>query len=511
MVSCVRGVGIGGYLEKTTQKSQEYAQNANLLTGIDLDRRKKMETNVVYCGDCLEVMKNFKDNSIDLIYLDPPFFSKKDYENFWIKDKVTRFKFSDKDWEKLRKSINPNILNQYEDIEKRWKGGHKGIYVYIAYMRERLEQCWRILKNEGIIYLHCDYHAGHYLKQMMDELFGYDKFINQIVWQKIRTKKAQTDGFGKVHDMIFSYKKGKKFYFKPQHRPFKEKYIKSHYKIEQKTGRYYRTVSLIQNGQGPPRRFGNKILEPPKGRHWIWSQEKINEAMKKGLIRITSGGRPEKIQYLDEMKGDIVDDIWMDIAPINSQAKEALGYPTQKPEALLKRIIESSSKPNDIVLDPFCGCGTTIAVADRINRLWIGIDISRTACDVMKKRLKKKVKVIGGESEKELRKMEPHEFARLIIVEKLNGTVNPRKSGDLGIDGWIDFMQTPVQVKRWEHKVQRQEIDKFYRAIIRDHKKKGIIVAFGFSKDCWNEIEKIKREDKIEIELKTVKEIFNHN
>jgi adenine-specific DNA-methyltransferase len=151
-------------------------------------------------------------------------------------------------------------------------------------------------------------------------------------------------------------------------------YIESHYKKYPDTGRLFRTVSLLQKGQGPARRFGDKVLTPPIGMHWIWSQERIDEAFSKGLIRFTSKGRPEKIQFLDKMKGDIIDDLWTDIYPINSQAIEALGYATQKPEALLERIIKSACPNNGLVADFFCGSGTTGAVAEKLGRRWIMAD-----------------------------------------------------------------------------------------------------------------------------------------
>jgi len=409
-----------------------------------------METNVIYCGDCLDVMKKFPDECIDLIYIDPPFFSQKEYENFWIKDKASKLKFSDKQWEKLRRSVNPTILKEYEAIERRWRGGHKGIYVYVAYMRERLEQCWRILKSTGSIYLHCDWHAGHYLKVMMDEVFGYNHFENEIIWE-YGVGGVSKERWARKHDVILFYSKGNKKTF---------------------------NVDMVREAYREKAKVQYKII----------------------------GGK----KYLRKHPlGRVPHDVW-DIPAITNTAKERLGYPTQKPEALLDRIIKASSNEGDIVLDPFCGCGTTIAVAKRLKRKWIGIDISRTACDVMRKRLGKGVEVIGGETEKELREMEPHEFARLLIVEKLNGTINPRKTGDLGIDGWVEFMTRPVQVKRWGHKVSRQEVDKFAHAIRRDHKKKGMIVAFDFSRDCWSEIERIRHEDKIDIELKTVREIFDN-
>lgn len=156
-----------------------------MLKGVVVAKQKEeIQTNVIYCGDSKDILKKIPDESVDLIYLDPPFFSQKYYEEIWSysgKANPVSGQFSDKEWEKLRESIDPNTLKQYEHIEERWKGGHKGIYVYIAYMRERLEQCWRVLKPTGSIYLHCDWHAGHYLKVMMDEIFGYGNFQNEIV------------------------------------------------------------------------------------------------------------------------------------------------------------------------------------------------------------------------------------------------------------------------------------------------------------------------------------------
>lgn len=201
-------------------------------------------------------------------------------------------------------------------------------------------------------------------------------------------------------------------------------------------------------------------------------------------------------------------DDWWQIQPIAPSAKERLGYPTQKPEALMEKIIRASSNKEDIVLDPFCGCGTTLAVSKNLVRKFIGIDISRSACDVTKQRLGGNVKVIGGESKEELAKMNPHEFAKLVVVEKMGGIISPRKSGDMGIDGWIEFKTIPVQVKNWGHKVGRPEIDKFKTAIERDNKDKGIMVANEFSKDCYGEVARIEKENKIKIELKKVDDIF---
>ena len=316
-----------------------------------------METNIIYCGDCLDIMKKFPDNSVDLIYLDPPFFSQKHYEDFWIKDKTSKVGFSDKDWEKLRHSINPTILKEYEEIEKRWKGGHKGIYVYIAYMRERLEQCWRVLKKTGTIYLHCDWHAGHYLKMMMDEIFGYDNFRNEIVWWYKRWSNVSKN-YQRMHDTILFYSKSDDYAFNIHYQPYS------------KPETIEKTIRAVIDGK----------LQRLKDKHGNY------------------------IEREKENKGVPLHDVF-EIQHIQPTSKERLGYPTQKPEALMERIIKASSNEGDIVLDPFCGCGTTLAVAKKLNRKFIGIDISRTACDVMKKRVGGKV--VGGESEDELRNIVP--------------------------------------------------------------------------------------------------------
>jgi len=417
-----------------------------------------MKTNVIYCGDCLSIMKRYiKDSSIDLIYLDPPFFSQRNYENFWVHDRLTKFGFNDRDWERLKGKINPTTLRECEHIEERWKGGRNGIYVYIAYMKERLQQCERVLKDTGSIYLHCDWHAGHYLKVMMDEVFGYRNFLNEIVWCYSNSGRAK-NAFASKHDNILVYKKSDKYTWHYKI-PISDKYLNTHYK-----------------------QFDSKGV--------------------KCRIRIDAG--KERIYYPKD--GMTCNDWWSDIPSLNSIDKNRLGYPTQKPELLLERIIQASSNKSDVILDPFCGCGTSISVAKRLNRKFIGIDISRTGCKVTQHRIGD-VHIVGGETLKELKVMPPHEFARLIINEKLGGIVNPKKSGDGGIDGWVNFKTIPVQVKRWDQTVGRPEVDKFRTAIARDGHKQGIMVGFTFSRNSYNEAAR-KTVDNITIELKTVKQIL---
>lgn len=188
-----------------------------------------------------------------------------------------------------------------------------------------------LLSDKGTIYVHIDWHVGAYMKLVLDEIFGKELFRNEIIWQKIRTTKAQSKSFGNVHDVIYAYSKSPNSFFTNVYVPYDDKYLDSHYKKDQK-GRYYTDVSLVQKGQGPARRFADRWIEPPVGMHWIWSQENIDLALAEGRIIFNSKGNPRKVQFLDDMQGNIVSDLWNDIYPVNSQAKEAVGYDTQNPK-----------------------------------------------------------------------------------------------------------------------------------------------------------------------------------
>jgi SAM-dependent methyltransferase len=256
-----------------------------------------------------------------------------------------------------------------------------------------------------------------------------------------------------------------------------------------------------------------------KKENFIWNQqyEELSESSKrqwKGKLRVdktTEKGTRYSETSEKKSPGVPMSDVWI-ISQITAPFKEYRGYPTQKPEALVERIIKASSNEGDIVLDPFCGGGTTLAVAKRLKRKFIGIDISRTACRLARERLGKGVKIFGDETLEEVKKMNPHDVAELIIVDRWDGIISPKKSRDFGIDGWVENRTIPVQVKRWEHKVGRPEVDKFKTAVERDNKKKGIIVADGFSKDSYAEVARIKAKHGIDIELVEFKTIFEtHN
>jgi len=346
----------------------------------DRGRQLRGWTNKLIWGDnklILSSLKNGplreeieKQGGIKLIYIDPPFDVGADFS--------MDIEVGDETFTK-----EPGII---EEIAYRDTWG-KGTDSFIAMIYERLKLMRDLLAEDGSIYVHCDWRVNSLLRLILDEIFGQDSFRSEITWQKIRVVKAQSGSFGNVHDTIFLYSKNKKPIFNPQYREQDPEYVKKFDKTEPGSGRKYQLVSFIQAGSGPERTFGNITLKPPAGMHWIWSQERIDRGLKEGLIEFTSSGTPRKKQYLDESGGKSVDDIWTDIYPVNSQAIESVGYPTQKPEALLERIIKASSNEGDLIADFFCGSGTTLAVAEKLGRKWIGSDLGKFAIHTTRKRM----------------------------------------------------------------------------------------------------------------------------
>jgi DNA modification methylase len=358
-------------------------------------------SNVLYYGDNLDILRRYvKDETVDLVYLDPPFNSNTNYNVLFAEKDGSRAAsqiqaFSDTwTWNQESESAFAEIVTaggRVGDCLQAFRTflGECDMLAYLVMMAPRLMELRRTLKPTGSIYLHCDPTASHYLKMLMDAVFGTDAFQNEIIWQKIRSSKGQTRGFGAVHDTIFAYRKSDATFFQRQYVPLEQRRIDQHYsQMEPDTGRRYMLDNFTQAGTGEPRRFGDRVIPPPPGKHWIWSQERIDASMKKGQLVFTSENMVRVKRYLDESRGNPIEDIWTDIPPINSQAAERLGYPTQKPQALLERIINASSNIGDVVLDPFCGCGTTIAAAQALGRPWIGIDITHLAITLIKQRLK---------------------------------------------------------------------------------------------------------------------------
>ena len=408
--------------------------------------------NKLICGDNLEVLGGIEKESVDLIYIDPPFFSNRHYEVVWGDEAEVR------------------------SFDDRWEGG---MNVYIDWMKQRVIELQRILKPTGSFYLHCDWHAGHYLKVMCDEVFGHNNFQNEIIWWYSQGGKSQSH-WARKHDNIFFYSKSPKynFYDKEIREPF---------------------TPHKGSSSGS---FGGRMGVDEKGRQYV---EKWGTGKKK-LYRY----------YLDE--GKVPEDVWQ-IQSIQAGANERLGYPTQKPEILLERIIKSGSKKGDIVLDCFCGCGTSIVVANRLDRQWIGIDISPTAIKTIEKRLKKdgitkdKNYIATGlpTTQKELDKLKPFEFQNWVI-DTMQGRHSRTKTGDMGIDGYIvkDLFRESagIQVKQ-SYDVGRNVIDNFKAALDRAKYKKGYIVAHSFGKGSHEEVARLKNEKVIDIELITTEDLLN--
>lgn len=392
-----------------------------------------LETNIIYRDDNLLRLSMLPTDSVDLIYLDPPFFSNRHYEVIWGDEAEVR------------------------SFEDRWAGG---IHVYVDWMRQRVMELHRVLKPTGTLYLHCDEHASHYLKVMMDSVFGANRFLNEIIWHYQTAGGAPKWTLIRDHDTLLRYSKGPKkgVTWNAPRQPWPESTLKKWQRDEK--GRIYH----VHNDTG--RRY-----------------------------------------YVDP-NGKLMDDVW-DIT-LAARSSERLGYPTQKPEELLERIVGASTNEGDIVLDPFCGCGTTVIAAHSLRRRWIGIDISPTACNIMKRRLLKAgavaVEPRGMPTTREqLAELRPFEFQNWVI-DRLTGTQANRKSGDMGIDGWSYLLHDPVQIKQ-SQAVGRNVVDNFETAIQRAGSKTGAIVAFSFSRGAIEEVARIRPQG-IRIHLLTVRDLL---
>jgi DNA modification methylase len=438
------------------------------------------QTDTLYNGDNLEWLGTFPDQCVDLIYLDPPFFSNRVYEVIWGDEAEVR------------------------SFEDRWEGG---IQHYIGWMRERVEQMHRVLKPNGSLYLHCDPHASHYLKIMLDQIFGGGMFRNEVIWKRT-TSHSSAKRFGPVHDLIFYYGRSNKIIWNGPRTNYDPAYLDRYYKYDDGDGRLYWRNSLTAAGtrRGSSGESWRGFDVTATGQHWKFTIESLDKLDAEGRIYWPPGGRgfPQIKRYRDELQGRAIDDVWIDIDRINPKAAERLGYPTQKPEALLERIISASSNPGDVVLDPFCGCGTTVAVAQRLDRQWVGIDISPTAMEIMSRRLWNQAlllpNIVGApESVDDLKVLKPFEFQNWII-NKIHGSHSPRRVHDMGIDGYTFLDKHPVQVKQSES-VGRNVVDNFETAIRRAGQDTGYVFAFSFTKGAVEEAARAKWEEGLTIRL----------
>jgi DNA modification methylase len=451
--------------------------------------------NQLILGDCLEVLKKTESESVDLIYLDPPFFSNRNYELIW------------------------GDAGEIRSFQDRWSGG---IDHYITWLKERVQEMHRVLKATGSIFLHCDWHANAHIRvYILDKIFGEQNFRNEIIWKRTNAKGLSFKRYAQNHDTIFYYTKSDKFTWFPQYQQHNEKYIKDFYKyIEPETGRHYQLADLTNPNKDRPN-LTYEFLGVT--RVWRWTKGRMQKAYEDGVIvQSKEGGVPRLKRYLDEQEGTPTDDNWLDILNVQSAA-EKIGYPTQKPEALLERIIKCASNEGDLVLDPFVGGGTTVVVAEKLNRQWIGIDQSVAAVKVSEFRLYKNSDLFSKPFVVQLHKYDydtlrykdAFEFETWIIAQ-FGGVSNTKQKSDLGIDGRTREGK-PIQVKRSEN-IGRNVIDNFVSACKRYDKNlfdknvsaketAGIIIAFSFGKGAIQEAARLKNEENLIIELIKVEDI----
>ena len=449
--------------------------------------------NRLYYGDCLTIMANeMKSNSVDLIYLDPPFNSNRAYNAIYkdetgrpLPDQIEAFCdlwTLDPERERAIRSLPKFMIEHGVDdiVVKFWKvwmialhDTNPKLLAYLSYMVERLVQMKIILRPTGTIYLHCDPTYSHYIKVMMDGIFGHQNFRNEIIWQRTN---AHNDGnqYGRVHDTILFYSKSSKTVWNPVYTAHDPDYVKKFYRHEDERGCFrvgdLHAPGVTQTGEsGQPWRGINPSLvgrhwssprreawpegvEPPENYESLSVHKKLDVLEANGLIHWPPRGNvPGFKRYLSTSKGTRVQDVITDINPLASKADEGLGYPTQKPLTLLDRIIKASSNEGDVVFDPFCGCGTTLEAAHRLNRQWIGIDIAIHAIKrVSAVRLSERCGLVEDkdyqitgvprsmEGAKDLWERDTYQFQKW-AVESIDGFVTARKTRDGGVDGRLYF------------------------------------------------------------------------
>lgn len=460
----------------------------------DLQKIKNQNSqikNQLILGDNLQVLRQMPKESADLIYIDPPFFSQKNYEVIWGDD---------------------GEIGSFTD---RWAGG---IMHYIEWLKERIDEMWRVLKTNGILCVHCDWHANAYIRvYILDKLYG-GEFVNEIVWKRSATRSSISRSLRKNYDTVFVYAKGLDYIFNQLFSDFSENNAKT-YRFEDNRGTYRLAPIMVsgkRNGKtGEVWRGIDPNTRGQSGMHWITTPNKLEEYDEAGLLHIpNSGAVPMLKYYLDQSKGVPSGELWDDINL--ARGKERIGYPTQKPEELLERIIKAFSNKNDLVLDAFCGGGTACAVARRLERHFIGIDQSVRAIAVSNARLENQTDLVIKDlwemraqkyDYEKLFNMNPFEF-ETFIVSQFGGEPNAKQRSDSGKDGVKREKSgaVPIQVKQ-QTGVGRPQMQSFIGVLMQSKVKKGYFIAFDFAKSAVEYAAEIKQEHGIEIELVKVSDI----
>jgi site-specific DNA-methyltransferase (adenine-specific) len=435
--------------------------------------------NKLYYGDNLNILREYiASDSVDLIYLDPPFNSNRSY-NVLFKDEsgqdsaaqLTAFedtwhwdRIAEETYHELVAKAPPQIAMMIGAFREFI--GTNPMMAYLVMMTIRLLELHRVLKITGSLYLHCDPTASHYLKIVLDTIFGREHFINEINWKRTTTKSDYLQGaknWPRIHDVLLYYAKdtNRLVTFKQPFAEYSKEYLKKFYKYQDTDGRCYTLGDLAAPGAGSRGHPQYEFMGIT--RYWRYGKEKMEQLLQEGrIIQKKPGTVPRYKRYLDEVQGVPIGDIWTDIGMLQGSSRERLGYPTQKPVALLERIVDASSNKGDLVLDPFCGCGTTIHAAQKLNRRWIGIDITHLAASLLKYRLKdafelvedQDYQVIGEPKDlagaRQLAQENRYEFQwwalSLIQAQPLGGEIGSKqgkKGKDRGIDGVITFLDDP--------------------------------------------------------------------
>ncbi len=351
----------------------------------------------LYYGDNLDILRRYlKDESVDLVYLDPPFNSAQNYNAFFHEkdgtDAASQIRAFDDTWHwdiETKKAYDavteqPGKVSDVMQAFYTFLGGND-MMAYLTMMSSRLVELRRVLKPTGSLYLHCDPTASHYLKLLCDAVFGHDNYRNEISWKRSQPKSHTTINFSNCRDIILRYTKTQDAVFNKVFGKHDPDYLEKFYRFTDPDGRRYRLGDITNPNKNRPN-LTYEFLGVK--RVWRWTKDRMQKAYEQGLIyQSKPGAVPQEKRYLDEMEGQPVSDDWSDIEHLHGANAEALGYPTQKPVALLERIIQASSNPGDVVLDPFCGCGTTIDAAEKLGRDWIGIDVTQLAISLIKNRL----------------------------------------------------------------------------------------------------------------------------
>ena len=498
--------------------------------------------NTLYFGDNLDILReHVPDASVDLIYLDPPFNSNATYNVLFREasgeGSAAQIHAFDDTWhwsiesEAAYREVVTDGPKRLADLLQAMRSflGRNDMMAYLTMMAQRMAELHRVLKPTGSIYLHCDPTASHYLKLLMDAVFGSSQFLNEMTWKRSSAHSDTTQGMrraGKIRDVLLVYSKTDDYVWNPQYMPYADDYLQAEYRHVAPDGRRYKETDVTAAKPGGDTEYewhvkrlvhGNarwsadltdeyrqpqpgweyKAVTPYRGRYWAYSKANLAGFWNEGRLTHRETGMPRLMQFADDMPGVALQDLWDDIPPV--LGNERLGYPTQKPEALLERVIRASSNEGDVVLDPFCGCGTAVAVAERLGRRWMGIDITHLAISLMKSRLHdtfgtqlSEYDVVGVpqdvESARALATESAHdgryqfEYWALGLVNARPGN-SRRRGADAGVDGYVNFFDDDsgkaktvlVQVKSGH--VQRNVIATLKGDMEREKAEMGLLVT----------------------------------